>query len=199
MQPRSTACFSIEQGAKMHRLLMPECPPSAARDRLQRLMQTESSTTGPIIGPPLIQLPLVNCLLLCFTHLSRCQQSQTQLEKGWLGLVNVDDLKAQQPGKMWGGVGAAQPSVTPSPLLTGPICPAAFCRVSPSCCYFVVVIYLQRKSDEMSEAMALLLVPGAARELFFEMIWHQHSLQQSSSPARGQRESGAGPSVGQTW
>ncbi len=31
----------------------------------------------------------------------------------------------------------------------GPMWQTGFCRVSPSCCYFVVVIYLQKQSDEM--------------------------------------------------
>lgn len=112
MQHGSTACFSIEQGAKMHRLLMPESSTLAARDRLQSLMQSESSTTRLIIGPPLIQPPLVNYLLLCFTHLSLCQQSKNLFKK--VGLVSGDDLKAQQPRKMWDGLGVVQPSVTPA-------------------------------------------------------------------------------------
>lgn len=56
--------------------------------------------------------------------------------------------------------------------------------MSPSCCYFVVVIYLQKQSDEMSEARVF------ARELleekvffFLEMIWHSHGVQQSAGPA----------------
>lgn len=103
MQHRSTACFSIEQGAKTHRLLMPESSTPATRDRLQSLMQSESSTTHLIIGPPLIQPPLVNYLLLCFTHLRLCQQSKNLFKTD--GLVIGDDLKAQQPRKMWDGVG----------------------------------------------------------------------------------------------
>ena len=58
---------------------------------------------------------------------------------------------------MWAGAGVVQPSVTP-PLLAkrrqpaGPMWPTGFRRVSPSCCYFVVVIYLQKQSDETMRA-----------------------------------------------
>lgn len=117
MQPRSTACFSIEQGAKMHRLLMPARSTQAARDRLQSLMQSESSATRLIIRPPLIQLPLV-IVCYCVLPIWACVNNQKISWGKKAGLMIEDDLKAQQPGKMWKGAGAVQPSVTPAPRQT---------------------------------------------------------------------------------
>lgn len=115
---------------------------------------------------------------------------------------------------MWAGAGVVQPSVTP-PLLAkrrqpaGPMWPTGFRRVSPSCCYFVVVIYLQKQSDETMRASFASGARSGRESLggeegfvffsFFVAIWQRRGVQRRAGPARGQRESGAGPSVGQTW
>lgn len=68
--------------------------------------------------------------------------------------------------------------------------PVGFCWVSPSCCCFVVVIYLQKQSDEMSEGRALPRVPGAASEIFLFIYLAQRwrpAEQRSSQGTEGER------------
>lgn len=75
-------------------------------------MQSDSSSARLILSPPLIQPPLVNYLPIVF-YPSEPVSTFKKLVWKRGGLVIKDDLKAQQPGKMWAGAGVVQPSVTP--------------------------------------------------------------------------------------
>lgn len=202
MLPRSTACLSIERGAKMHRLLMLERSTPGRKGT-----SSKANAKWVIYQPshnnaPATQFPLVKGLLLCCTHLSWCQQSKKKAGKR---VVIRGRPKEQQRGKMlafWGLCNHLWHLCFAS-WLGGPIWLAAIYRVSPSCCYFVVVIYLQKHAHEMSEGTAFLLVPEAARELLEGIVFLRWSgtntASNRDSPAREQRESEARPSVGQTW
>lgn len=187
MQPRSTACFSIEQGAKMHRLLMPARSTQAARDRLQSLMQSESSATRLIIRPPLIQLPLV-IVCYCVLPIWACVNNQKISWGKKAGLMIEDDLKAQQPGKMWKGAGAVQPSVTPAPRQTlttsrshmaKRVLPGVTLLLLFCCCYlFTEAVRWDERGEGFCQGVA-----GGKGFFFLEMIWHSHGVQQSAGPA----------------
>lgn len=87
--------------------------PPAAGDRLQSLMQSESSSPRLVIRPPLIQPPLVIYLLLCFTHLSLL----TIKNKCWKGRLS-DRPKStatwRNVGGAGGGAAICDPRASPS-------------------------------------------------------------------------------------
>lgn len=92
-----------------------------------------------------------------------------------------DDLKAQQPGKMWSGAGAVQPSVTPAPPQTvttsrshmaNRVLPGVALLLLFCCCYLFTEAV---RWDERGE--------GFARKLLDEEVVFLDDLAQSGRPA----------------